>query len=65
MAELQQTFKIIDEEFKVKTANFQAEFTELGIAANVANFVTQALSAQTIADKEIAAKAATGPTPSM
>ena len=60
LQEIDATFKIIDEEFKVKLANFQAEFTELGIAANVAGFVTQALSSQAIIDKAVAAQAATG-----
>ena len=60
LQEIETTFKIINEEFKVKLANFQAEFQELGIAANVAGFVTQALSAQSVVDKQIAAEAAVG-----
>ena len=60
LQEIETTFKIINEEFKVKLANFQAEFVELGLAANVAGFVTQALSAQSVVDKQIAAEAAIG-----
>ncbi len=60
LQEIDATFKVIDEELKVKQANFQAEFLELGIAANVAGFVTQALSQQAIIDKAIAVKAAEG-----
>lgn len=60
LQEIDQTFRIINQELKVKISNFQAEFVELGIAANVAGFVTEALSAQAVVDKEIAAKAAEG-----
>ena len=60
LQEIDQTFRIINQELKVKISNFQAEFVELGIAANVAGFVTEALSAQAVVDKETAAEAAKG-----
>jgi hypothetical protein len=60
LAEIEATFKIIDQEFVVKTQNFQFELDELGIATNLTQAFMGVLSQQAEIDKEIAAKAATG-----
>lgn len=60
LKEIDQSFRIINQELDVKTRNFKFELEELGIAANVTRSFLGVLSDQARLDKEIAVKAAQG-----
>ena len=58
--EINTTFRIIDQEFEVKSKNFEFELKELGIAAALTASVLKVASAQAEIDKGIAVEAARG-----
>ena len=58
--EITQTFNIINQEFKVKTQNFQFELDELGIAVDLTQSVMGVLSDQAKIDKQNAVLAIQG-----
>ena len=60
LEEINATFSIIDEEFKIKTQNFQFELDELDIAVGLTNAVLGVASAQAEIDKANAVLAAQG-----
>lgn len=58
LEEISATFKIIDEEFVIKSKNFQFELDELRIATGLTEAFMGVLSQQAAIDKEIAVAAA-------
>lgn len=60
LEEIDQTFRIITQEFDLKKQNFQFDLDELGIAVNLTQGVMGVLSLQAEIDKRIAADAAAG-----
>ena len=60
LREINTTFRIIDEEFKVKTQNLKFELDELGLAINLTQTVLQVASDQARIDKANAVLAAQG-----
>ena len=58
--EIEATFKIIDEEFIIKSKNFRFELDELGIATGLTEAFMGVLSRQAEIDKFIAVQAAQG-----
>lgn len=60
LKEIDQTFRIINQESELKIKNFKFELDELGIAADVSTAFLRVVGRQAEIDKEIAAKAAAG-----